>query len=64
MNTSEQYYIYSLLNPEDRIITGNAKRYEPVKVYQPIPPKLTEAEHDKSQDEYLEWVQSQSLTNK
>jgi len=29
MSNSEQSYIYQLLEPESRIITGNAKRYKP-----------------------------------
>ncbi len=30
MTNAEQSYIYQLLEPESRIITGNAKRYKPV----------------------------------
>lgn len=60
--TSEQYWVYQQEEPESRLITGNAKRYESVKPY--VPPakygclnkpdkQLTEQEENDIQDAYL-----------
>lgn len=64
MNTSYDHWVYSQLEPNDIIITGNAKRYKPVPVvYEPIP-VVSEAEADERNDEYLEWVQQRNLITK
>ena len=56
MRTSEQYYIYKQLEPNDVLITGNAKKHKPlfasIEVLPPVE-ELTEEEHNKRQDEYL-----------
>jgi hypothetical protein len=57
MTTSEQYYIHSLLEPDERIITGNHKRYHELKrelvKTLPGPDTRTEAEIERAEDEYL-----------
>jgi len=58
MSEAEQYYQWRYLEPEDRIITGNGKRFQEqrrhlVDVSQPQP-IVSEAEDNATQDAYLE----------
>ena len=59
MNSAEEYYIHSLLEPDEVIAHGNNKRYGELKkervlpgpVY--IPVYIPEEEDNRRQDEYL-----------
>lgn len=53
----EQMWVHQQLEPDDRIITGNHKRYHEIKKHivlpNPSPDFRTDAEQEAAQDEYL-----------
>lgn len=56
--TRYAHHIYTQLEPNDRLIVGNAKRYDPIVVPVLTPQvRITEEEDNRRQDEYVEWAQ-------
>jgi phage FluMu gp28-like protein len=57
MSRSYDWWIHQQLEPDDKIITGNAKRIHEVKKHivlpNPSPDFRTDAEQEAAQDEYL-----------
>lgn len=57
MSRSYDWWVHQQLEPDDKIITGNQKRYHEIKKHivlpNPSPDNRTEAEIEKAQDEYL-----------
>lgn len=57
MSRAEQWYIHSLLEPDDIVRAGNTKRFKPVAKSYPLPknnyPVISEYERNRREDEII-----------